>query len=265
MPIHFPVEICNLSKLEFDAVDKIVMRCAYDTQNSLGRLCDEQVYETDLAIRLRAEGMADVHTQLPVTVAHGSFEKTYRLDLVADHAVYELKTVAALAPIHDSQAIHYAMLVGICHCKLLNFRSTRVQDRLRFNAVTPADRLRIAWDTSQWQRLSAACTELRNLTQDIICDWGSFLEYRLYSEALLHFCGGEAKCTKRVPVIRDGVTLGKHRVQCHADDMFFFVTALNRELAQYSIQLRRLLQLTGFKAAQWVNINHATVQFITVR
>ena len=264
MPIHCPIAIRNLSNLEFDAVDQIVMRCAYDTQNSLGRLCDEQVYENDLALRLRAAGIAEVHTQVPVTVTHRSFEKIYRLDLVANHALYELKTVATLAAIHDAQAIHYAMLVGIGHSKLLNFRSARVQGRLRFNAVTRTDRLRISWDTSQWQPLSASCTNLQCLTQEIISDWGSYLDCRLYEEALLHFCGGETMCAQRVPVMREGVTLGTHRVQCHTDEMFFVVTALNRELAQYSTHLRRLLNLTGFKAAQWMNINHATVQFITL-
>jgi len=33
-------------------------------QNELGRLCDESVYETDLAARLRADGFRDVENQL---------------------------------------------------------------------------------------------------------------------------------------------------------------------------------------------------------
>jgi hypothetical protein len=62
---------------EFDERDAIVMRCAYAAQNTLGRLCDERVYENDLALRLSAEGFKAVHTQVPVTVKHDSFEKVY--------------------------------------------------------------------------------------------------------------------------------------------------------------------------------------------
>ena len=62
----------------FDVRDKIVMRCAYDAQNALGRLCDEKVYETDLTRRLRAVDLRKVHTQVPVRVVHGDFQKEYR-------------------------------------------------------------------------------------------------------------------------------------------------------------------------------------------
>ena len=119
---------------EFDERDAIVMRCAYAAQNALGRLCDERVYENDLARRLRAEGFACVHTQVPVTVTHDGFAKEYRLDLVADDALYELKTTSAFAPDHQTQALHYAMLLDINHTKLLNFRPEKVLGRLRFNA-----------------------------------------------------------------------------------------------------------------------------------
>ena len=70
MPIRCPIVIRNLTQPEFDERDRIVMRCAYAAQNELGRLCDERVYENDLALRLRAEGMPGVHTQVPVTVSH---------------------------------------------------------------------------------------------------------------------------------------------------------------------------------------------------
>lgn len=76
------MEIRILNKSEFDERDRLVRRCAYDSQNELGRLCDEFVYENDLARRLRAVGFAQVHTQFPVTLTHGSFQKLYRLDLM---------------------------------------------------------------------------------------------------------------------------------------------------------------------------------------
>ena len=50
----------------------------------------------------------------------------------------------------------------------------------------------------------------------------------------------------------------------HAKGMFFLVTALTRDVEQHEARVRRLLQLTGFKAVQWINLNHNRVQFITV-
>src|SRR5690349_20981387 len=111
MPIVPSIFIRDLTQDEFDQQDEIVMRCAYASQNAIGRLCDEHAHEHDVARRLHWEGIAGTHTQVQVTVSHEDFIKDYFLDLVAGHAVYELKTVAALAPRHDGLALHYAMLL----------------------------------------------------------------------------------------------------------------------------------------------------------
>jgi len=69
---------------------------------------------------LRAENF-DVHTQIPVLVTHGGFQKTYDLDLVVNQMIYELKVVASLMNDHDAQALHYAMLQDVRLVKLINF------------------------------------------------------------------------------------------------------------------------------------------------
>jgi hypothetical protein len=66
MPITSQVRFRNLTPAEFDERDAVVMRCAYASQNALGRLCDERVYENDLAGRLRAEGFK-ASTSWPTT------------------------------------------------------------------------------------------------------------------------------------------------------------------------------------------------------
>ena len=96
MPIHCVLPVRSLRADEFEQRDYRVMGHAYACQNELGRLCDEGVYEADLKARLLAEGFHEVHTQVPVTVTHDSFSKTYYLDLIADDALYELKTNKAL-------------------------------------------------------------------------------------------------------------------------------------------------------------------------
>ena len=123
MPIHCPLSIRTLSAEEFEERDYRVMGHSYACQNELGRLCDEGVYEADLKARLLAEGFGEVHTQVPVTVTHCNFSKTYYLDLVADDALYELKTNTTLTGEDYAQLIHYILLLGIQRGKLPNFRS----------------------------------------------------------------------------------------------------------------------------------------------
>ena len=90
MPIDVPLAVRDLSQDEFDVRDRVVMQCAFDSQNALGRLCDERVYENDLARRLRLAGFRNVFTQVPVHVKYGNFCKDYKLDLLADDALYGL-------------------------------------------------------------------------------------------------------------------------------------------------------------------------------
>ncbi len=110
MAIHCPIPVRNLSPEEFKERDYIVMRCAFDSRNALGRLCEEGVYENDLARRLRSNGFRHVATQVPIIASHHSFSKLYRVDLIADDAVYELKTVSALIDKHIAQALNYATM-----------------------------------------------------------------------------------------------------------------------------------------------------------
>ena len=102
MPIHCPIQIRALSAEEFEERDYRVMGHAYGSQNELGRLCDERVYEADLSARLLADGFHLVQTQVPVTLTHRDFAKRYSLDLVADDALYELKTAKDLTGEDDA-------------------------------------------------------------------------------------------------------------------------------------------------------------------
>jgi len=264
MPIHCAIQLRDLDEREFDERDAIVMRCAFASQNEMGRLCEEQVYENDMALRLRAEGCRDVHTQVPVQVSHGDFVRTYRLDLVADDALYELKTVAAFTSEHDAQVLNYAMLTGVRHAKLLNFRSARVEGRLRRNAMTQDRRFDLSWDDSSWSPLSTQCERLKLRATGILSDLGGCLECRLYEDALIHSCGGEERCARRLSVVRDGVPLGHHRMLQHDAGVCFTVTAMTGNLIRHEAQLRRILALTQQSGMQWINLNHGRIQFITL-
>ena len=264
MPIKASIAVRDLSQPEFDQRDAVVMRCAYAAQNALGRLCDEQVYENDIALRLQAEGFSAVQTQVRVVVTHAGFTKEYLLDLVADDALYELKTVAAFAPQHDAQILHYAMLLGVRHGKLLNFRTGKVQGRLRFNALSDEERRQWTRDDHAWRSFSSECAALKQRACDILADWGACLDTRLYEEALIYFCGSESVCERRLPVVRDGVALGTHRFTFHSQAVPFVVTSLHDNTHAHRSHLLRLMKLTSLHALQWINLNRHRVEFQTL-
>jgi GxxExxY protein len=247
MPITCPFHIRNISR---DEIDKIVMSCAYDTQNELGCLCDERVYENVLSSMLSSAGMNIVQTQIPVSVSFEGFEKIYRLDLVVEHALYELKVASGLVPLHDAQALHYAMMLSINHVKLLNFRTPRVQGRLRYNALLSDDRSLSDWNDSDWQSYSQECAHLHNRFHDLLNDWGTALESRLYEEALVHFSGGADLCSSRVPVVRSGIEVGAHVINSHAENIAFVVTGLP-DPTSHRRHLEKLIRFLDLRAIQW--------------
>lgn len=263
MPIACPLTIRDLTQAEFDAVDAVMMGHAYACQNELGRLCDERAYENDLAIRLREAG-GEVHTQVLVHVTHHTFAKTYRLDLVWNNALYDIKTVQAFVGEHDAQVLHYAMLLDVRHVKLLNFRTPKVQGRLQFNALTTAKRHQFHLDTTRWHPLSNQCAPLHRRFADLLSDWGAFLDARLYEEALVHFCGGETVCVQRVELSRKGHIIGTHRIQQHAPGLAFLVSSVTKDLPAYQSHLERLLKLTGLSGVQWMNLAHHQIQLVTL-
>jgi GxxExxY protein len=265
MPIHFPITIAALSADEFEKLDYRVMGHAYASQNELGRLCDECAYEADLKARLLADGFQSVQTQVPVTVRHGDFSKTYRLDLIADDLLYELKAETTLAVEHDAQLLTYMFLLGIQRGKLLNFRPPKVQGKLMATSLTLEERRRFTATAERWSDLTPGCAVLRQTMLDLLLDWGAYLEAGLYQEALTYFLGGASNVERRVSLHRDRINLGEQRMNIHAPSVAFRVTAFTEAHSYIESQLRRLLALTDIKAIQWINLNHAKIEFTTIK
>jgi GxxExxY protein len=265
VPIHCPISIARLDADAFAAVDYRVMGHAFASHNELGRLCDECAYEADLKARLVADGFHSVETQVPLTVTHQTFSKTYRLDLVAESALYDLKAATALTGEFDAQLLNYILLLSLGRGKLLNFRPSKVEGRLLATSLTPEERRQFTPVTERWEELTPACTKLRQVLCDLLSDWGAFLDRSLYQEALTHFLGGQALVEQRVNLSRNGLALGSQRLSLHAPDVAFRLTAFTQQHEPVESHLRRLLRLTGLRAMQWINLNHAHVEFTTLK
>jgi GxxExxY protein len=127
MPITSPISFLPLSTEEFAQLDYVVMEHAFASHQYLGNLAEEQVYQLDLADRLRNAGYK-VDREVPVTVRFETFVKSYLLDLVInDKPVYELKTVESLTKRHSAQLLNYLLLLDLRRGKLINFRPTSVE------------------------------------------------------------------------------------------------------------------------------------------
>ncbi|HAV64209.1 MAG TPA: hypothetical protein DCY13_17815 [Verrucomicrobiales bacterium] len=264
MPITCPVRLSPVTDAHFEAVDRVVMVCAYASQHRLGRLCDELVYENDLAARLRAEGTSQVLTQVPIVVSHERFTKEYRLDLVVDGVVYELKVVQALAPAHDAQVFHYGALLNLDRIKLLNFGAAKVEGLLRRCPFPRTDRFAVTINRSHWKPLTAECDALARSMEGCLREWGGFLDCHLLEEALVFLNGGEAECLLRLPVTRDGIQLGSHRVAMHSEEIGFVVTSLGDGLTAQETHLRQLLDALPLRAWQWINLHRLEVRMVTL-
>jgi GxxExxY protein len=265
MPIHCPVTIAPLSADEFEKIDYRVMGHAYASQNDSGRLCHESAYEADLKARLLADGFRSVQTQVPITVTHGDFSKTYRLDLIADNALYELKAEMMLVGEHDTQLLNYMFLLGLGRAKLLNFRPPKVQGKIVATSLTQEERRHFTINIERWNDVTPGCAGLRQKMLDLLHDWGAFLDLALFQEALVDFFGGSSNIERRISLHRDKLDLGEQRMLLHSPGVAFRVTAFTESQSHIESHLRRLLALTDLKAVQWINLNHAKIEFTTIK
>ena len=264
MPIYRTLELQPISDSEFAEIDSVVMGCAFATQNHFGRLFDERVYENDLAARLQAEGLS-VYTQVPISLTHNGFEKTYYLDLVVKQMVYELKVVCNLTGEHSAQALNYAMLQNSRLVKLINFGEAKVRGKLLRNALLLEDRYRPTTNLERWKPLGSQCERLIEHIKAIIGDWGTHLDCRLYNEALVHHFGGEPTCLRRVELLCGDVRLGTHVVSQHDSKLAFVVTGFNEPQEGYRQHLKTLLQhASALQAIQWINLNHSCLEVTTI-
>jgi hypothetical protein len=87
----------------------------------------------------------------------------------------------------------------------------------------------------------------------------------LYQEALVHFLGGARNIECRVRLSRANIDLGTQRMLRHAPDVAFCLTAVTEDQQFVESHLRRLLALTNLNAIQWVNLNHAQIEFTTLK
>ena len=106
---------------------------ALQVHKALGPGLLEFAYEHCLAFEIARRGLA-VQRQLalPLVYEGEKLDAGYRLDLVIDGAVIiEVKSIDALAPIHDAQVLTYLKLSGLRIGLLMNFNVALLKQGLK--------------------------------------------------------------------------------------------------------------------------------------
>lgn len=263
MPIEKP-QLNVISEEQFHEIDYLVMKQAFASQNALGRYYDEQIYSNELARLCKDGGFDSVETEVPVSVFHKDFRKTYFLDLLINRSVvYELKTVRAFDGNHRRQLLNYLMLCCLHHGKLLNFRSPRVSHEFVSTTLDSEKRGEYNFNMDEWRESDLGSSRLRGILEDLLADWGAFLESSLYMDAAVHFLGGAEKVTCPIDVHRGNMIVGRQAFNLLNENTAFIVTAIKHE-NDYRKHLKTLLGNTSIECVQWINLNNHDVDFITI-
>jgi GxxExxY protein len=233
-------------------------------QNSLGKLCDERIYQSEFAHRcdkLRIPCQREVE----VRAIHGSFVKSYFLDVLIDQgAIYELKTVQALAPNHQAQLLNYLMLTGTHDGKLINFRAKSVESRFVSTSMNRDDRMSYRLSDSTWCS-NQESERLKSTLVELLADWGAFLDMNLYREALRHLLEGPESGQFPVAIQIGDRAAGFQNMCLLNREQAWHLSAIRINLATHETQIRRLLQHTALTSIHWINLNHREITLKTIQ
>jgi GxxExxY protein len=121
------------TNMQINEITHSVIGAAIEVHRALGPGLLESVYQRCLARELEVRGMA-YQTEYPIPLEYKGvyLECGYRLDLlVAGRVPVEVKSIDALAPIHESQLLTYLRLGGWNVGLLINFNVIVLKDGIR--------------------------------------------------------------------------------------------------------------------------------------
>jgi GxxExxY protein len=239
------------------------MKHAFDIQNELGRLCDEQIYQNELAYRCRQNGL-EILTEAMICVTHRTFSKTYFLDMLAmNGSIYELKATHTLHPNHSNQLINYLLLSALHHGKLINFRPSSVEHRFISTQLTPELRQQTVVDKTDWDESDEPSQLLSQTIHSLIDDGGAFLDIDLYKEAILHFLPQHS--VQPIDICINDRMIGHQNVCLLHPDTGLHISSIKEGAGAYCNHVRRLFNHTRLERIQWINFNQSTIQMFTLK
>ena len=119
-----------LQRERLNAITQCVIGAAIQVHKALGPGLLESSYEACLAYELGKQHLAvEQQKPLPLIYDQVKLECGYRIDLLVEGLVIiEIKSVDALAPVHEAQVITYLKLSGCKVGLLINFNVPLLKD-----------------------------------------------------------------------------------------------------------------------------------------
>jgi GxxExxY protein len=114
-------------------VSHAVITAAMRVHSELGPGLLESTYTACLQYELKKAGFgSDAQVGLPVVYDGVKLDLGYRIDLLVENLVIvELKSVDAIAPVHQAQIISYLKLSGRAVGLLINFNVAHLKDGIK--------------------------------------------------------------------------------------------------------------------------------------
>lgn len=118
---------------QLNLLTKQIIGCAITVHKDLGPGLLESAYEECLSYELELNGLRNKR-QVPVPIVYKEvkLDLGYRIDiLVENEIIIELKSVEALAPIHEAQILTQLKFADKKLGLLMNFNTLKLTDQLR--------------------------------------------------------------------------------------------------------------------------------------
>ncbi len=127
-PSFHMTELERLNKI----TEKIIGE-AIEVHRKLGPGLLESAYEACLAYRLKKAGMeVELQKAVPLVYEEVKLECGYRMDMLVERLiVVEIKSVEALAPVHEAQTLSYLRLSGSKIALLINFNVVALKNGIK--------------------------------------------------------------------------------------------------------------------------------------
>ncbi len=264
MPVECDLKVPAGGQDRFHAVDKVIMRHAFNIHNSLGRFLDESLYQNELCECCLRSGI-DVRREVEIRVFHGEFKKSYFIDLlVEDSFIYELKAAVNLNASHERQLIHYLLLTGLSHGKLLNFRPRSLESQFVSTRLSHGERTAFQFSDESSRDQASPIDRLKETLCALLGDWGTFLEISLYREALLFLMADETDPLRNIDISVDGRIIGSQKMCMLSSDSAWHLSATKHHHRSHETHIRRLLSHTHLKSIHWINFNNHQVTLRTL-
>jgi GxxExxY protein len=114
-------------------ISAIIVDCCYKIHTSLGPGLLESVYEELLTYEIRKSGLMIRRQQgIPVVYDDVRMDLGFRADIIVeDKVIIEIKSVEAIAPVHQKQLLTYLRITGLKLGLLVNFNEALIKNGIQ--------------------------------------------------------------------------------------------------------------------------------------